>query len=91
MHSLVSSNAALREQVVAEFRDLKNLVSGLPRDIGYPWDAGDPKDHVLVDDGLDPPFFLPRDFCSTPTVRISCPPVPYVHATHILRTSVILS
>lgn len=45
------------------------LLSDRPKELGYPWETGSPKDHLIIDDGLEKPFILPLDFCSTPKAR----------------------
>jgi len=45
--------------------DLAQLKSERPKELGYAWETGPPKDHLLVDDGLDPPFLLPLSLCSS--------------------------
>jgi hypothetical protein len=40
----------------------------MPKDLGYFWETGQLEDRVKVDDGLEKPFYLPIDLCSTPEV-----------------------
>jgi len=36
-----------------------------PKELGYTWETGAPKDYIRVDDGLDQPFLLPMSLCSS--------------------------
>lgn len=47
------------------------MISQTPKSLGYCWETGELEDHVKVDDGLDKPFYLPFDLCSTPEVSDS--------------------
>jgi hypothetical protein len=51
-----------------DLRALSSLSSKTPKDLGYSWETGQLEDHVKVDDGLEKPFYLPIDLCSTPKV-----------------------
>ena len=37
----------------------------MPKQLGYVWETGTPKDHIWVDDGLRPPFLVPSFLCSS--------------------------
>ena len=50
---------------------IKALLSKRPKELGNPWETGTPKDHVAIDDGLERPFLLPLDLCSTPKVGLA--------------------
>ncbi len=51
-----------------DLRVLNSLCSQTPKDLGYCWETGQLEDHVKIDDGLEKPFYLPLDLCSTPEV-----------------------
>lgn len=57
-------------QQLLDIKSHIELMSKRPKELGYAWETGLPKDHLWIDDGLDPPFSLPLDFCTTPQVRI---------------------
>lgn len=65
MEKLLRSNADIQRTIQSEARSVKDLISGLPKELGYPWET---EDYVQVDDGLDPPFMIPVDMCSAPRV-----------------------
>lgn len=65
---LVSSTKEVHHTLKNEFHSLKALISQIPKELGYPWEVGNIEDHIRVDDGLGPPFVLPRDLCSSPMV-----------------------
>lgn len=55
-------------------KEVAGIRSKLPKELGYPWETGTPKDHLMVDDGLDPPFWLPWSLCSSAKVAKSQSP-----------------
>jgi len=56
--------AAISEDI----RALKAMSSQTPKSLGNYWETGEVEDHVKIDDGLEKPFYLPLDLCSTPQV-----------------------
>ncbi|OIW23549.1 hypothetical protein CONLIGDRAFT_686477 [Coniochaeta ligniaria NRRL 30616] len=56
---------AATNQTNQQLKAIEALLSERPKELGYPWETGPPKDHVIIDDGLDRPFILPFDLCST--------------------------
>ena len=54
-----------------ELRVLNSLSSQTPKHLGYSWETGQLEDHVKIDDGLEKPFYLPLDLCSTPEVILN--------------------
>ncbi|KAH8749296.1 hypothetical protein BGZ57DRAFT_969057, partial [Hyaloscypha finlandica] len=52
--------------IFQDLRALSSLSSKTPKDLGYSWETGQLEDRVKVDDGLEKPFYLPIDLCSTP-------------------------
>jgi hypothetical protein len=61
---------ALRSDTCKMMQQLDELkFERRPKDLGYAWETDCPKDCILVDDGLDPPFPLPMSLCSSSRVR----------------------
>jgi hypothetical protein len=52
-------------RISEDLRALNSLSSQTPKELGYSWETGQLEDHVKVDDGLEKPFYLPLDLCST--------------------------
>ena len=52
-----------------DIRALKAISSQTPKSLGYCWETGELEDHVKIDDGLEKPFYLPLDLCSSPQVK----------------------
>ncbi|KAN0090555.1 hypothetical protein V8E51_019134 [Hyaloscypha variabilis] len=52
--------------IFEDIRALKAMSSQTPKSLGYYWETGEVEDHVKIDDGLEKPFYLPLDLCSTP-------------------------
>lgn len=55
-------------------KELAGIRSNLPKELGYTWETGTPKDHLMVDDGLELPFYLPWSLCSSAKVAKSHSP-----------------
>ncbi|KUJ08875.1 uncharacterized protein LY89DRAFT_328516 [Mollisia scopiformis] len=49
-----------------DVQSLISISSQKPKDLGYPWETGQTGEYVKIDDGLEKPFYLPFDLCSTP-------------------------
>src|SRR6201999_2836549 len=58
-----------------DVRTLVGLPSQRPKELGFFWETGRLENHVVVDDGLGPVFYLPYDLCSTPKVTASTPSI----------------
>lgn len=65
LHDQIGNLTLLLKQPLEPSHSLK------PKDLGYPWETGTPDQHIRIDDGLDPRYFLPLDFCSSPKVYIT--------------------
>jgi hypothetical protein len=51
------------QQFVKDLRTIASLPSQKPKELGFEWERGQPEDHIQVDDGLGPTFYLPLDLC----------------------------
>jgi hypothetical protein len=60
----INTNKGL--MVSEDIRALHSMSSQTPKALGYCWETDQLEDHVKVDDGLEKPFYLPMDLCSTP-------------------------
>jgi hypothetical protein len=67
----MTQNTNRASQISEDLRTLGSLSSHTPKALGYCWETGQLEGHVKVDDGLDQPFYLPIDLCSTPKVTLN--------------------
>jgi hypothetical protein len=66
-------------RISEDLRAMNSLSSQMPKELGYSWETDQLEDHVKIDDGLEKPFYLPLDLCSTPKVMSNA----VIHSTHL--------
>ncbi|KAJ2895086.1 putative aldose 1-epimerase protein [Zalerion maritima] len=72
VETMVNATAAMAKDI----HTIVATYSHTPRELGYPWETGDSKDHVGLDDGHGGSFCFPLELCSTPEVLSQPAPIP---------------